>query len=192
MLKKLFFIGLLLAGWYKRDAYHFFNSNLPASVKTQGGANPLKVRGSFKGHGVLKHIPFAKTQRKDFDFPELAMKDSFTIIDFTADTCSICLAMEPAYRSLVQRRSDVSVVRIDLPNGSGFTASSQAEFDKLQKKLEDENKAFAASMDRFEICGTPHVVIVDPNGKVFVADSCTKKPGFDFVKAWLDKEGIAW
>lgn len=192
MLKKIIFAILAFGLYQKWDKFHLLNSSLPPSMKNQGGIDPTQKRGNIAGYGALKHIPFSRVSGKDFDFPQLAVPGSFTIVDFTSDTCATCMALEPAYQKLVRMRSDVNVVRIDLPSSTGFVAENPSDFQTQKQKMEEEISQIEKTLDRFQLCGTPHVVILDPSKKVFRADVCSTKSGYDFLTSWLKKENISW
>ena len=193
MFKKLIVLSIISFGMYQNwQKFPFARAKMP-SMQKQNGIDPASKRGRLYGGGTVRHIPFERVKAKEFDFPQLATPEIFTVVDFTSETCATCVALETAYHDLVRKRSDVQVIRIDLPSQmGGFQTDNAAEFERLKKKLEDDVADFTATLDRFELCGTPHVVILDPNKKVFRGDRCTNKSGLDALKAWLSRENISW
>ena len=158
------------------------------------GQDPTKVQGNPVSVSITKAAFNDIRYNLDFQLKDLAEKGSFTIVEFTSKSCGICQQLNPRLSKLVNRRRDVQVVKIDLPEGpqegTSFTATSEAEMEQkkaeMYGKIEEINKV----LDRFSVCGAPHITIFDPDAKVTSKDTCNGRSGYAFLDSWLAKEGI--
>lgn len=149
-----------------------------------GGTDPRNIHGApvKRSHA---HADFDDLGGPDFDAKDLAELGSFTVVDFYSESCAPCRALQPALALLAAKRKDLQVVRVDLPTQTGGTFSSMEE---AQQEI-DEMKE---TLDAIGLCGTPHVIILDPKGETSAADSCNSKAGRELLDKWFAQEGITY
>src|SRR5262245_30196897 len=75
-----------------------------------------------------------------FDLKEHLAPGKYTIVDFYADWCPPCRALDPQLRKLASQRSDVAVRKVDI-----------VDWD-------------SAVVKQFGVTALPHMQVYDPNG----------------------------
>ena len=144
---------------------------------------PQVLATERQGKAIKQH-EFQQMVDKRKPFKTLAKKDSYTVVEAYLDSCGICKRLEAGFPAFLDKRKDVVIQRVHVPESGiqiSFTGSSQEEVQKMQQDMD-------RLMKSYDFCGTPHVVIYDPDKQLLVADSCTKKDGTRFLERWMAAE----
>lgn len=158
---------------------------------------PLAVERAGSG---VKKLEFERLLEADTRFEDLAKPGFYTVVEGYIDSCSVCRALERDLPLLLNARPDVVLRRVHFNEHGGkrFTAKSQAE-------LQTEIAAFASQLKRYRsfnvaaegddlrigTCGTPHVEVYGPDGRLLVSDTCdggVYKDGLNFLQQWIAAE----
>lgn len=147
-----------------------------------------------------------QTKRFEFDrllaaetrFEDLAHAGYYTIIEGYTDSCGACRALEKRLPALLAARGDVVLRRVrfsehggrkfEARDAAGMRAQVQAYAEQL-----GAYRSFSVEMGedgpRIGTCGTPHIEIYGPDGRLMAGDSCddvrVRKTGLGFLRRWL-------
>ena len=145
--------------------------------------HPAVLEKARKGNGI-KQYEFMPLFDANKPFSSLAKENYYTVVEGYIDSCSICKRMEAEFPSFLNQRKDVLIRRVHFPEG-GINLSFSGED---QAAIEKQAEEFNSRIKSYDFCGTPHIEIYDANKQLVVADSCTRKPGTDFLRKWMSAE----
>ena len=131
-----------------------------------------------------RKIEFKDLFERKRSFASLAKKRYYTIVEVYLDTCSRCRQLEAGLKPLMAKRKDAYLRRVHFPEGGmqfSFSGNSQQE---VQAQVAQTNSL----MQSYDVCGTPHVLVIGPDKNVLAADSCTSRHGTRFLQSWINAE----
>ena len=131
----------------------------------------------------------------------LAKKGYYTVIEGYIDSCTICKRLEADFPAFLNKRRDVVIRKVHLPEGGvskSFSGRTQQELaqqmDTYYQRLGRYNFNHVVKTDsqyRLTTCGTPHVEIYGPDRQLIATDKCGKKnlkTGLNFLRNWIKAE----
>lgn len=122
----------------------------------------------------LKTIDYAKFVRDGWQpLTSLAVEGQNTIIEVYAPSCPACKQFEGMIPKMQKLRPDVYIQQVNITDG--FLKGT------LSKKIKSD-------LRQDGICSTPHLVIVDTQGDIVVADNCNTKEAYKYFYTWYNAE----
>jgi hypothetical protein len=143
----------------------------------------MAVANTRTSAGLPRKAEFEKLFDDGTPLSSFARPGEYTVVEVYLDVCAYCREFEKGFDAFNDRRADVSFVRVHHPGRMSMqlTGSSMAE---VQKKAE----TFKAKMESYGFCGTPHVEVYGPDGRVLAKDSCGSRAGTVFMWGWITQE----
>ena len=146
----------------------------------------------------VRRLEFDKLLAEQTRFEDLAHAGYYTIIEGYTDSCGACRALEKQLPQLLSARGDVLLrrVRFSEHGGRQFQAGNEASLRAQMEAYAEELASYRSfnvetgeDGPRIGTCGTPHVEIYGPDGRLLVGDSCddqrVRKAGLGFLRRWL-------
>ena len=145
--------------------------------------DPLEYKGEQTVTDEIMYFEWEEFNAEGAKLELLAEKNTITVVDFYSSSCSLCKSLTDDFKDLLDIRDDVYVKRIVLPENDGKTLS-EAEAARFMKESEEMKR----KLKKLKVCGTPHVTIFKPDGKMLIQDICQNRRGTKYLKEWVDKE----
>jgi hypothetical protein len=173
-------IGILLIG----TAWYF--GLLPSGVSLQlpGDFDAPPTAMKLDQDSSIKIVEFTELFASRRPLKELVSPGHYTVVEVYLDSCGICKRLESNFPAFRNARTDVQITRVHFPEDGihpRIEAQSQAE---MQRKVAELN----ADIQSYQICGTPHIEVYDPAGKVLAKDECGNKTGLRYLRNWIGDE----
>lgn len=127
-----------------------------------------------QGEGIATH-EFEALFNAGRSLASLSRDGVYTVVEVYINTCAICRRIEARFPDLISERSDLVVQRVHFPE-RGLVLSG------------DDLLAINARMESYRICGTPHVEVYGPDGRLVAGDDCGDKQGLKFLRHWIAAE----
>ena len=107
------------------------------------------------------------TEGNRHNMSEYIGKGKYVLIDFWASWCVPCRAAIPIVREIYKKYSDkvdIYAISIDQDEKAWRQAMEQEKMEWNQRYAPDE--MFQAVVEPYSIKGIPHMVLIDPQGKI--------------------------
>ena len=146
-----------------------------------GELPPAPKARSSKG---VRNIEFTTLLEANRPFSELAKNGYYTVVEVYLDSCKICQRLESHYPDFLHKRRDVLVRKVHFPE-RGLKFSFEGS---TRQEIEREATAMNARVESYQVCGTPHIEVYDPDGQLLAGDVCGKKQGLAYLRRWIGTE----
>ena len=160
----------------------FYHWQRTSGSDSYAGA-PLPAEAQRQDSGVHK-LNYTRLMKDRRAFEDLARPGYYNVVEVYLDSCAICRRLERGFPDFLQKRTDVIIHRVKIPEGG---VSLKLEGD-TREELEQSAAELNARMAAYQVCGTPHIEIYDPAGVTLAADRCGEKSGLAFLRAWMGEE----
>lgn len=117
-------------------------------------------------------------------FGDLALPGHYTVVEVYLDSCAICRRLETSFPAFLKARRDVVVRKVHFPEG-GMQFDLQGT---TREEIERSGAEMNARIKAYQVCGTPHIEVYDPQGQVLARDECGKKRGLAYLRGWIGSE----
>ena len=146
--------------------------------------DPPAQTGNVRGGSDLSSQEFTALFDDNKSLADLADDDFYTIIEVYLDSCAICRRLEKGFQPFLDKRRDVLIRRVRFPETGLNINLAGASPEEVRRQTEEIGRRIEA----YRICGTPHVEIYGPDGRVLSADDCGRKGGTEFLRQWISAE----
>jgi thiol:disulfide interchange protein len=143
----------------------------------------MAVANARTSAGLPRKAEFEKLFDDGTPLSSFARPGEYTVVEVYLDVCAYCREFEKGFDTFNDRRADVSFVRVHHPGRMNMRFDGTSA-EEVRQKIEAAN----AKMKSYGFCGTPHVEVYRPDGKVLAKDSCGSRAGTVFMWDWITEE----
>lgn len=136
-------------------------------------------------HGqAIRRVEFVPLFDTDQPLSALAVSGSYTVVEVFLDSCPICKKLERDFPAFTEKRADVVIQRVHMPEDGLKLAATGGNKQELEKQVAE----FKRRIGSYDMCGTPHIEIYGPTRQLIARDACRQRPGTRYLRAWIAAE----